>query len=240
LTWDQEGDYESGVDRGVFYPPVGPGEAWSGLISVKEAPTGQNDGIWIDGEKPNRKNTRGEFSGSLSSFSYPPSFYDHILIPRRAKPFGFSYRVLTAGQYKLHLVYNAIFAPSARVYDQSANVLYSWDFTTLPVVVQGGWVETGRTAHLVVSADTAYSSAVSDLEDVLYGTATSDPHLPTPDEVLAIFEANSILQIIDNGDGTWTAIGPDDAITMLDVNTFQIDWPSAVYIDANFYTIHSL
>jgi len=92
----------------------------------------------------------------------------------------------------------------------------------------------------VVSADTAYSSAVSDLEDVLYGTATSDPHLPTPDEVLAIFEANSILQIIDNGDGTWTAIGPDDAITMLDANTFQIDWPSAVYIDANFYTIHSL
>lgn len=240
LTWDQEDAYEIGVDRGVFYPPVGPGESWSGLISVKEAPTGQESTFWIDGAKSNRKNTRGEFSGSLSSFSYPSSFYDYILIPRRVKPFGLSYRVLTEGTYKLHLVYNVIFAPSAREYQQDAAVLYSWDFTALPVEVQGGWDTTFRTAHLVVSGDIAYSSAISDLEDVLYGTDSTDPYLPTPSEVLAIFEANSILQIIDNGDGTWTAIGPDDAITMLDPITFQIDWPSAVYIDANTYSIHSL
>ena len=240
LTWDQEGDYEIGVDRGVFYPPVGPGEAWNGLISVKEAPTGQNDDFWIDGRKANRKNTRGEFSGNLSSFGYPPSFYDHILMPRRVKPFGLSYRVLTSGTYKLHLVYNVIFAPSGRQYQQDASTLYSWDFTTLGEDVQSGWDPVGKTAHLIVSADIAYSSAISDLEDVLYGTDTTDPRLPLPKEILAIFETNSILQIIDNGDGTWTAIGPDDVITMLDPITFQIDWPSAVYIDANTYSIHSL
>jgi len=92
----------------------------------------------------------------------------------------------------------------------------------------------------VISADVAYSSALSDLEDVLYGSATTDPRIPLPAEILSIFEENSILQIIDNGDGTWTAIGPSSAIIMLDSITFQIDWPSAVFIDANSYSIHSL
>jgi len=240
LTWDQAGDYEIGVDRGVFYPLVGPGEAWNGLISVKEAPTSQEDTFWIDGVKRNRKITRGEFSGNLSSFSFPPSFLDNVLIPRRTKPFGLAYRVLTKDAYELHLVYNVIFAPSGKTYNQDGTNLYSWDFTALPLMIEDGWVPTWNTAHLIVRADIAYSSTVSDLEDVLYGSETTNPRLPLPDEVQEIFELNSILQIIDNGDGSWTAIGPDDAITMLDSTTFEITWPSAVYISADTYTIHSL
>jgi hypothetical protein len=78
------------------------------------------------------------------------------------------------------------------------------------------------------------------LEDVLYGTDDESPRLPSPEEVFEIFEENAILRIIDNGDGTWTAIGPDSAIEMLDSETFEITWPSAVYIDADTYTISSL
>jgi len=242
LTWDQDGGYEIGVDRGVFYPSVGPGEAWNGLISVKEAPTGQDDAFWIDGTKRNRKNPRGEFSGNLSAFGYPPSFNDHILIPRRVTPFGLSYRVLTGDSYKLHLVYNVIFAPSARSYDQGAVELYSWDFTTIGVDLPTvGWPagDLSKTAHIVIEPP-AWSQTVAALEDVLYGTDSSDPRLPLPDEVLTIFEENSVLQIIDNGDGSWTAIGPDDVVYMTDAITFEINWPSAVFIDANSYTVHSL
>ena len=46
LVWDQSGEkfYETGVDRGVLFPmegaAYGEGEAWNGLISVDEQPSG--------------------------------------------------------------------------------------------------------------------------------------------------------------------------------------------------------
>ena len=241
LAWSQAHDYEIGVDRGVFYPQSGPGEAWNGLISVVESPSeiGNSD-FWIDGAKATRKNSRGEFSGNISTVSYPPSFYRDILSQTRARPFGFSYRTMTGTSYKIHIVYNMLLAPSAFVHQTSGTDTYSWNFTTLEESSSGSWFGPARVAHLVVEVSDAYSETISALEDVLYGTDSTDPSLPSPDDVLQIFEDNSILQIIDHGDGTWTAIGPDDVIIMLDPTIFEITWPSAVYISADAYTIHSL
>jgi hypothetical protein len=64
--------------------------------------------------------------------------------------------------------------------------------------------------------------------------------LPTPEELLGIFERTALLQVVDNGDGTFTVTGPDEAIQMLDPTTFQIAWPSAVYLDAESYSLSSL
>lgn len=114
--------------------------------------------------------------------------------------------------------------------------LYSWLLSTIPVPLPEG----GATSHLIVDPGLAYPSAVSSLEDILYGTDTTEARLPTPSEVLDVFEINSILRVVDNGDGSFTVTGPDDAITMVDSTTFQITWPSAVFIDSITYTIHSL
>lgn len=229
------------MDRGVFYPQSGPGEPWNGLISVEETPSvPENDPSYIDGVKLIPKKPRGDFSGNISTFGHPLSFYDDILSQTRAKPFGMSYRVMTPTGYKLHLVYNVLLGPSGFVYSQQDADSYSWGFTSLPIDIPESWYGASKTAHLIIDGNVAYSSTVSAVEDALYGTESTDPFLPTPQEIFQIFENNSILQIIDNGDGTWTAIGPASAITMLDAITFQIDWPSAVFIDANSYTIHSL
>ena len=241
LTWDHIREYEMGIDRCVFYPRVGAGEPWNGLVSVVESPSGfQNDPFYLDGVISNRKNTRGEFSGNLSAISYPDSFYDQVLVSRRASLFGLCYRTMTSNSYKLHLVYNVLLAPSAYVHQQQDTDSYSWDFTSLAVDVPSAWYGASKTSHLILEADIAYPETLSAIEDVLYGTDTTSARLPLPDEVMGIFETTSVLQIIDNGDGTWTAIGPDSAIIMLDAITFQITWPSAVYIDANKYSIHSL
>jgi len=139
-------------------------------------------------------------------------------------------------RYKIHILYNVLAQPYSVVYRQSGSEPLTFDFTSTPVPVQG----VSRTAHLVIDTSVAYSWTVSALEDVLYGTDTTDPRLPTPGEIYDIFEENSILIITDNGDGTWTATGPDSVITMLDSTTFQISWPSAVYLDSDSYKIHSL
>jgi hypothetical protein len=158
------------------------------------------------------------------------------MVQKITAPFGMSYRTMTRDSYKLHVIYNILLAPSSFLHNQAAIKSYLWDFTTLPVDIPYAV----RSAHLVIEANTAYSWTVAALEDVLYGTDEATPRLPSPNDIFSIFEENSILQIIDNGDGSWTAIGPDDVITMLDSTTFQIAWPSAVYIDADSYTIHSL
>ena len=237
MIWDQIRCYETGLDRGVFYPPSGPGEAWNGLTSVKEDPSDSDEQVrYLDGVRTNRRRRLGYFSGTIEAYTYPESFYDDILIQRRPPSFGFSYRVMNSESYKIHLVYNTKISPATISHKQFEVDPFSWDFTSLPIQV----LEERRSAHLIVDAAKAYSSTMEDLEAVLYGSDTDIPHLPLPEELLAIFESNAILRITDNGDGTWTATGPDEAIVMLDATTFEIAWPSAIYIDTVSYTISSL
>lgn len=232
LVWDER-DYDTGLDRGVFYPPRGIGEAWNGLTSVQESPSDTDERtVYIDGIKAKRTQRVGEFSGSIEAFTYPHSFFEDVLSQRRQKGFGLTYRV----KDKIHLVYNVLAGPSSFNYQQSDSEPFSWSFTTMPIPVPGARMS----AHLIVDATKAYSWTVTSLEDVLYGTESTTPRLPLPEEVLNIFDINSILKVTDNGDGSFTVEGPDDVIQMLDPTTFQITWPSAVYIDGESYTLTSL
>lgn len=236
LIWSDK-DYESGLDRGVFFPKSGFGEVWNGLISVDETtPTLRDQTRYRDGIKTVNKRSADSFSATVQAFTYPQSFPEHELITKRRHPFGFSYRTKTESGYRTHLVYNAIAKLSNGNRTQSSVAPFTFDITTRPEPIPGA----KPSAHLVVDTDKAYSWAVADFEDVLYGSDTNFSRLPTPQEVFDIFEINSILRIIDNGDGTWTAVGPDSAIQMTDSTTFEITWPSAIMLDNISYTISSL
>ena len=237
LTWDGDRECHQGVDRGVLYPTTGPGEAWNGLTSVTESPLeSQVKSRYIDGVKVSASQPKGEFSGTIEAFTYPSSFYADVLLQKRAPRFGFSYRVMIEDSYEIHIVYNATTSPSRRQYQQRETSAFSWNFTTIPIDVPGA----KKAAHLIVSASVAYSWTVQAIEDILYGTETTDPRLPTPQEIWDVVEENSILLVVDHGDGTFTITGPDDAITDLGSNTFEVTWPSVINIDADTYQISSL
>lgn len=239
LVWDKvtERDYEAGLDRGVFYPLNGPGHAWNGLTSVEEFPSEVDARPrYMDGQKIGDRRRQGEFSATINAFTYPSVFIDGPISSHRPARFSLSYRVQTAIGYKLHLVYNALAAPSQKNYAYESVDPLSWSITTRGVSGPNNMIM----SHLIIESDTAYPETTAALEAVLYGDNGQEPRIPMPDEVFQIFEDSSILQIIDNGDGTWTAIGPDSVIQMLDATTFQVNWPSAVYVDAVSYTIHSL
>ena len=239
LVWDKvtERDYESGLDRGVFYPLNGPGHAWNGLTSVEESPSdGDARPRYMDGQKIGDARRKGEFSATISAFTYPTVSSDGLIASNRPARFSLSYRVQTATGYKLHLVYNALASPSQKNYAYESTEPFSWSITTRGVSGPGSMIM----SHLVLESDTAYPETMTALEAVLYGDSGNAPRMPMPDEVFQIFEDNSILQIIDNGDGTWTAIGPPEVLQMLDATTFQITWSTAVMVDDVSYTIHSL
>ncbi len=237
LTWTDERRYEQGIDRGVFYPKVGPGEAWNGLISVKETPESFGvDFRYVDGVKVGMNRRPGEFLGTIEAFTYPDSFYEDSLTQKRASIFGMSYRVTGGDNYRIHLVYNVVVQPSRTRYQQLQPSNFSWPFTTTPVETPG----VKKTSHMIIDSHLAYPWAVQAVEDILYGTDSTDPRLPLPSELWDVIEANSIVLVTDFGDGFFEITGPDDVLIMLDSTTFEITWPSVVNIDADTYQISSL
>jgi len=85
-------------------------------------------------------------------------------------------------------VYGALAAPSEKarstINDSPEAVAFSWAITTTPVQVEGF----KPSATLTVDSTQVDAAALSDLEDILYGTAGVDARLPLPDEVIALFE----------------------------------------------------
>lgn len=230
LKWDDR-SYEMGVDRGVFFPSDGPAEAWNGLVSVDEKSINIEGRVrYRDGVKVGSRQREDSFSASVVTFSYPLSF----LTPARV-PFGFSYRIKNEKSYRIHLVYNALAHMTERSYGQSDSTPFAFDITTRPVAI----LDAAPAAHVVVDAEFAPEATLAEFESVIYGTDTRTAHLPTAQEVVEMFDLNAIFKVIDNGDGTFTIDGPDEAIRWLDGTTFQLNWPKVVFIDEETYRIRS-
>lgn len=221
----------------MFYPNSGPGVAWNGFTALKEAPAESVNRVrYIDGVKTQSSQTPGQFAGTIEAFTYPDAFYDDVLVQRRPPSFGLSYRTGVGDNYRIHLVYNVVISSSNFMYEQRDPNKFSWLFTTTPVAVPFA----RPSAHLILDSSVAYSWTVDDLEAILYGTEAEAPRLPSPQEVWDLVELNSLLLVVDHGDGTFSIIGPDDAITMLSATTFEVTWPSVIVLDPDTYQISSL
>jgi hypothetical protein len=94
------------------------------------------------------------------------------------------------------------------------------------------------TAHISIDSGSTPPFILKMLEDILYGTVNTQPRFPTISEVSALYGYLGALIIIDNNDGTWTAIDEFDTyISMLDDTTFQISNANATFIDDTRYMI---
>lgn len=211
LVWDLEEDrtYETGTDHGVLYTPDAGeytnGVAWNGLTAVTETPSGaEATPIYADNIKYLNLLSVEEFGGTIEAITFPDEFYQFdggalvqggIVIGQqdRAK-FGLSYRTLigdgnegTKLGYKLHLVYGAQAAPSEKAYatvnDSPEPVTFSWEFTTTPVAV----TDMKPTSLITIDSTKVVAAELQALETILYGASATEPELPLPDAVLALF-----------------------------------------------------
>lgn len=212
LLWDQVGErlYETGVDRGVLYIPNNVGDynsgfAWNGLTTVTESPSGaEPQPQYADNIKYVVLTSYEEFGGTIEAFTYPDEFMqcDGTASPQTGvaigqqprKTFGCSYRTRVGNDiegidhgYKLHLIYGATAAPSEKAYatinDSPEALAFSWDFTTIPLDVPGY----KPTSYITIDSTKVDPTALTNLENFLYGTVGQDPSLPKPSDVLALF-----------------------------------------------------
>ena len=215
LTWDEIGErlYETGVKKGVIYPQVGSaypkGYAWNGLTGFEEAPDGgEANDYFADDIQYISIRAREKFKATIKAYTYPDEFAacdgsaavasaPGVYVGQQPrKPFGFSC-VSTIGNdtefedygYKIHLVWGATVSPSSKEYqpinDSPEPMEMSWDMDTLPVKITGF----KPTAHMEIDSTKANPTKLKRLEDILYGTATTEARLPLPDEVIEIMTA---------------------------------------------------
>lgn len=241
ISWDTGSPvYFSGVSNGVLYPRNSPGVPWNGLISVTEKGDAKSTSLYIDGQLYRNRNVPDAFAGVISAYTYPDELEPYIgvvkgITAQPKKTVGLTF----SDNRELHLVYNVLFGPSSDEYasmgDSVNPVAFSWDVTTLPANIPGG----RPGAHIVIMVDYAHPEAVAALEAILYGDDANAPSMPSIQTVYDLFASYASMIITDNGDGTWTADGPDDAITLVS-DIFTIVWPSATYIDTDTYSIRTL
>ena len=211
LAWDKIGEktFEAGVEKGVLYKQnaqgvYSTGFAWNGLVSVNESPSGAEANKQYANNKVYANITSAEeFSASLEAFTYPAAFaecdgYADLtegvsIGQQRRVPFGLAYKTKLGNDiseldlgYKLHLIYGAKAAPSERAYttinESPEAMTMSWELTTEPVEVAGK----RPTATLVIDSTKVSAAKLADLENILYGTAGTDPRLPLPAEVASV------------------------------------------------------
>jgi hypothetical protein len=211
IVWDATGErfYETGVDHGVLYIPTAgvysDGVPWNGLVSVTESPSGaEASPQYADNIKYLNLISAEQFSATIEAFTYPPEFeqFDGLANPapgltlgqQSRGSFGLSYRTIIGNDvdgadhgYKLHLVYGAQAAPSEKGYstvnDSPEALTFSWELTTTPVAVTGY----KPTAMITVDSRLVDPGDLAALETLLYGGAATEPQLPLPDAVIALF-----------------------------------------------------
>lgn len=244
LVWDDIGKryFETGVEQGVLYPrnsisglyPLG--VPWNGLTGVTESPSGaEANPIYANNIKYLNLLSAEEFAATIEAFTYPDEFSacngeaevsTGITVGQQDRQmFGLCYKTILGNDvllnsygYKLHIIYGCVCAPSEKGYatinDSPEAITFSWEISTTPVNVTGF----KPTASMTINSTKVDATKLAALEDILYGTAGTDPRLPLPDEIVELFgsaapEALALSTIVPADDTANVAIDANIVIT---------------------------
>lgn len=210
IIFDNTGEkiYETGVDHCVLYVRDGntyqTGVAWNGITAINESPSGaEATPIYADNIKYLNIVSGEDFGATIEAYTYPDEFTEcdgsaeiinGVKIGQQTrKPFALCYRTLigndvagTGHGYKLHFIYNAQAAVSAKNYktiNESPEAMsFSWEISTTPEVVEGF----KPTATVTVDSTKVDATKLKALEDKVYGTESSEPTMPTISEIVTL------------------------------------------------------
>lgn len=220
LVWDEVGKklWETGVDRTVLFPmntdgSHAAGVAWSGITAINESPSGaEPTKIYADNIVYGVLMSPEEDALTVEAFTYPDEFAPCIgeaqitpgavIKQQNHAHFGLAYRTMigndtvgTAYGYKIHIFWDCVAGASedsnSTINDSPEQKTFSWSVTTLPVAATGYQ----PTASLVIDSTTLSEAKLTQIENLLYGTAGEGQSqgtassLPTLDALLTILKA---------------------------------------------------
>lgn len=256
LEWNRPQDqiFEAGLDRGVIYVEDGPVVAWSGLSSVDDEGESTIREFFIDGIKYLAMVSPRDWKGKLVAYTYPAEFAELIgvaemgdglyvdsQVPGR---FNLSYRTMisapavdTIPHYKIHLIYKVMaslagFTSETLTSDATDPTGFEFELSAVPIQIPGR----RPSAHIILDTRKMTDSTRTQLEDLIYGSDTQEPTLPTIPQLVDLLNYGDEVIVVDNGDGTWTATGSNANIQILDdEGHFAIHNVAAEYLSEDIY-----
>ena len=201
FTQNSDGTYANGV-------------AWNGLTAFTESPSGaEKTDLWADNIKYVSLRSAEDYGATIEAYTYPDEYKPCIgeaevvsgvnfgQQPRKA--FGFVCRTNVGNDiemeqhgYKIHIVYGCTASPSERAYqtinDSPEAITFSWEISSTPVPITAtGYENMKPTASITIDSTkfttTADQAKLTALEDKLFGTASTEAELPTPDWIITNF-----------------------------------------------------
>ena len=212
-----ERQYETGTDHAVLYPlrnnVYNNGVAWNGVTGFTESPGGaEAQDMYADNIKYASPRSSETYGSTIEAYTYPDEWAECDgsveVAPgvtagqQKRMPFGLCVRTKIGNDvdddagYKLHIQYNSTASPSDRAYstvnDSPEGVTFSWETNATPVPVTTVNPKTGEPlrpmASLSIDSTKTNPAKLKALEDILYGTETTEPRLPLPDEIFALLK----------------------------------------------------
>ena len=200
--------YETGCSHGVLYRQLNgaypQGVVWNGLTAVTASPEGaEATDIYADDIKYLTLRSAENYKATIEAL-YSPEEFDECdgtaaltkgvkIGQQPRKAFGFSWQTVKGNGTELndygkviHIIYGASVAPSEHSYqtinDSPEAMNLSWEIDTIPVSVTGH----KPTASLDIDCTELTEAQLTAVENALYGTESTEAHLPLPDELLAL------------------------------------------------------
>lgn len=190
----------------------GTGVAWNGVTGVTESPEGADaNDIYADNIKYLSLISAENWKGTIKAYTYPKEYSDCMgeyeyddgtrkgvfFSQQPHVKFGIAWRTIVGNAiqgdsygFKLHVAYGLTAAPSERdhatVNDSPEATEFSWEINSIPEAFTKAFdSDNGKllkpVSHIVVdSVDN--SDLYTWLENKLFGTLSTDPTLPLPDD----------------------------------------------------------
>lgn len=213
IEWDKESErlYETGVSKGAIFVyddgKYGKPEAWNGLTSVSESPSGaEATKLYADDMQYLNMYSAEELGATIEAYMYPEAFEkcDGTAQPvagmsigqQARKTFGFAFETVVGNDTdgnaygkKLHILYGCKASPSEKSYstinDSPEAITFSWTITTTPVVATINGTEY-KTASIIVDSTKVGKEKFEALEALVYDD-TKD--MPTINEVYTLLSS---------------------------------------------------
>lgn len=188
------------------------GVAWNGLTAYTESPSGAEEtALYADDMKYLSLRSAEEFGATLEAYTYPDEWgkcdgseiiaNGVVIGQQNRKSFGLCVTTTVGNDSdgndygeKIHLIYGGTASPSERSYqtinDSPEAITFSWEITTTPVavgVMEGSVEKYKPVANITIDTKKADAAKLATLKGMLFGTADSEPYLPSPRAIYDLF-----------------------------------------------------
>lgn len=190
------------------------GVAWNGLTAFTESPSGaEKTDLWADNIKYVSLRSAEDYGGTIECYTYPDEFKPCVgekqvsagvnFGQQARQAFGFVCRTVVGNDtlmndfgYKIHICYGCTVSPSERSYqtinDSPEAITFSYEFSTTPVpITKEGYTNWKPVSSITIDSTKFTSESdkakLTALEAKLFGSASEDATLPTPDEIITMF-----------------------------------------------------